>query len=81
MEPLMVPPSQGWFEVSSDSSGSGSAVGERADRVSERAVGDRAKSTAGQFSRTPEAVPYMTYLDCPAHSMPRPPVARLGRPY
>jgi hypothetical protein len=32
--------------VSSDSSGSGSAVGERADRVSERAVGDRAKSTA-----------------------------------
>jgi hypothetical protein len=44
----MVPPSQGWFEVSSDSSGSGSAVGDRADRVSERADGDGAKSAMGQ---------------------------------
>lgn len=40
----MVPPSQGWFDVMRDRIGSGSAVGERAERVSERAVGDRTKS-------------------------------------
>jgi hypothetical protein len=36
-----VPPSHGWFDVSNDRSGSGSAVGDRADSVIERAVGDR----------------------------------------
>jgi hypothetical protein len=45
----MVPPSQGWFDVMRDSSGSGDcwvpvAVGELAVRVKERAVGERAKS-------------------------------------
>lgn len=45
----MVPPSHGWFDVRSDRSGSGSAVGERADKVRDRAVGDRAKSTLSQF--------------------------------
>jgi hypothetical protein len=50
MEPLMVPPSHGWFEVSSERRGSGSAVGDRADSVSDRAVGERTKSATGQHA-------------------------------
>jgi hypothetical protein len=38
-------PNHGWFDVIKESSGSGgSAVGERADKVSDRAVGERTKS-------------------------------------
>lgn len=40
----MLPPSQGCADVSRLSSGSGSAVGSRAGRVTERLVGERTKS-------------------------------------
>lgn len=48
----MVPPSHGWFDVRRDRSGSGSAVGERADRVIDRAVGERAKSIGVSIPHT-----------------------------
>jgi hypothetical protein len=49
----MVPPSHGWFDVRSERRGSGSAVGDRADSVRERAVGERTKSTTGQYAAQP----------------------------
>lgn len=42
----MVPPSHGWFDVRSDRRGSGSVVGDLADSVTDRAVGERTKSAA-----------------------------------
>jgi hypothetical protein len=78
----MVPPSHGWFDVRSERRGSGSAVGDRADSVRERAVGERTKSTTGQYAAQPTRPVWaaLTYLDCPAHSMPPLPVAHRGRP-